>query len=129
MCDFCKPSCLLESYMRTISLAELRIAPEDRDDRVKYVQFHIYFGDFHTHRYTEFPAMSMQSVIGSIGGVMGFCLGTTLILIACIEMVAFLFKLVSQRCAKRNGKVGPDSDGNEENGLEIVLRPAAVLAD
>ncbi len=127
MCDFCKPSCLLESYTRTISLSELWIAPEDRDDRVKYVQFHVNFVDFRSRRYRQFPAMTPQSVISGIGGVMGVFIGASLI--TCIEMVLFLVKLLCKKCTNGNAQVVPDSDDNRQIELDAVPKSAIPLPD
>ncbi len=85
----CQPSCELESYGRSLSLSQ--IENPSNEDGAKFAEFEIYFGEFQETRVTQMDAMSFDSVVSSIGGAMGVCLGASLI--SCIELFIFLCQL------------------------------------
>ncbi len=85
-----------------MSLAELVVSSEDEGKGVRYIQFHIYFSKFTTTTYKQMPAITLSSLVGSIGGSMGIFLGASVI--TCIELVAFLFTLLQRCLAKVCGR-------------------------
>ncbi len=100
-----------------MSLAQLS-ASQAADPAVKDVQFHIYFNKFHEVTYVQVPALTITSVITSIGGAMGVCLGASLI--TCIELLEFLLQLLRRARARATGKVF---------SFDLDKEPAAVTGN
>ncbi len=84
----------------------------------KIVEFEIFFSNFRETRIIQVPAMTVGSVMSSIGGAMGVCLGASLITL--IELLLFLcqFCLKTIHWPKQNRVIPDAPDWN--NGCELV---------
>ncbi len=90
-------SCELESCRRSFSLSKM---PNSQiEGGMELAGFHIYFSQFQETRFIQVQTMSFDSVVSSIGGAMGVCLGASLV--TCLELVAFLSQLLTRTVLRR----------------------------
>ncbi len=94
--DSCLPPCESVAYEYQISSARLPpSANSDKADKMSFV-VNMGFNDFQGTFVTEMQTMTMVSVIGNLGGVMGVFLGVSLITV--FELFSFCFGILSAKC-------------------------------
>ncbi len=93
--DACLPPCKSVAYEYQISSARLfPSANSDKADKMSFVLI-MGFHDFQWTFVTEMQTMTMVSVIGNLGGVMGVFLGVSLITM--FELLSFCFGILSAK--------------------------------
>ncbi len=112
----CALSCTLESYTYSLSSIEFvkkdeNITDTDTGSDGNDIEFHLYFEQFEQTTYAQVSTVTLDSVVGEIGGSMGIFLGASFV--TCIELILFLAQFVQSWFEKLIGRESPAQDSQD----------------